>query len=448
MANSLIPYSFVPGTKAMASEVNANFVALANAVEEAKEFTSESIQQFNEDMEERLEQSLGNKLDTNLYNSLNITNSVMELPETMKVELNNGVLILKAGSVVIVPDGFESDGITPKFEYVTIENDLSISSSGLTGNYTTGTVFYNATTKSLGYIRLAETEVYSCPTVPLILSLHGYWYDTTSNWIRYYVDYTVKWTNDRYSFPICQITNEGSTITGINRINNGLGFVGSTFWVDKGVKFFIPSGKDTNGNYLNTEYVSDRLQLRTFDTTVTMYNAKLLWGPEEIFIANGTVVYSQAENYNKYAGKSRNSAIIATFDIVQGIISNLKVKNVFQFVDTSENILEYAKFCQLAPTTQTSAKPTSPSVVFTNYKSTVNWYRVWSDGWIEQGGRGGGEFSRTFLKPFSDTNYTILVVPLSSDGSNDNCMVKSVSATGFSAYIETNNSGFWYACGY
>ncbi len=34
MSNSLIPYSFTPGTKAKAQEVNANFIALANKIEE------------------------------------------------------------------------------------------------------------------------------------------------------------------------------------------------------------------------------------------------------------------------------------------------------------------------------------------------------------------------------------------------------------------------------
>lgn len=36
MTNSMIPYSFIPGTKAKAGEVNANFVALANLIEQNK----------------------------------------------------------------------------------------------------------------------------------------------------------------------------------------------------------------------------------------------------------------------------------------------------------------------------------------------------------------------------------------------------------------------------
>ena len=88
MANSLIPYSFVPGTKAMASEVNANFIALAQAVEDGKTFTSESIEDFHSEMEECLDESLGGKLETDLSNCNNITLTI-RLIENFPTFLNN-----------------------------------------------------------------------------------------------------------------------------------------------------------------------------------------------------------------------------------------------------------------------------------------------------------------------------------------------------------------------
>lgn len=44
MTNSIIPYSFIPGTKAKAGEVNANFIALANYIEQNKTYASENIE--------------------------------------------------------------------------------------------------------------------------------------------------------------------------------------------------------------------------------------------------------------------------------------------------------------------------------------------------------------------------------------------------------------------
>ena len=44
MTNSMIPYSFVPGTKAKADEVNANFISLANFIEQNKNSTANDIE--------------------------------------------------------------------------------------------------------------------------------------------------------------------------------------------------------------------------------------------------------------------------------------------------------------------------------------------------------------------------------------------------------------------
>ncbi len=45
MANSMIPYSFIPGTKAKADEVNANFIALAEIIEQNKVASAEDIEE-------------------------------------------------------------------------------------------------------------------------------------------------------------------------------------------------------------------------------------------------------------------------------------------------------------------------------------------------------------------------------------------------------------------
>lgn len=48
------------------------------------------------------------------------------------------------------------------------------------------------------------------------------------------------------------------------------------------------------------------------------------------------------------------------------------------------------------------------ATVVETYRNGTNWYRVWSDGWVEQGGLVvDGATSLTFLKPFVDANYTV-----------------------------------------
>lgn len=71
MTDSMIPYSFVPGTKAKASEVNANFIALANAI-------SENAQSLNEDYNEKID-DINSILDDELFVQRSVTTTSTNL---------------------------------------------------------------------------------------------------------------------------------------------------------------------------------------------------------------------------------------------------------------------------------------------------------------------------------------------------------------------------------
>lgn len=50
------------------------------------------------------------------------------------------------------------------------------------------------------------------------------------------------------------------------------------------------------------------------------------------------------------------------------------------------------------------------ATVIESYRNGTEWYRVWSDGWTEQGGRVDdttNQITLTFLKPFANTDYTV-----------------------------------------
>ena len=53
-----------------------------------------------------------------------ITNCITEIPQNINLELKDEALTLKAGSKVIVPNGFEADGTTPKFDEIIVANDI------------------------------------------------------------------------------------------------------------------------------------------------------------------------------------------------------------------------------------------------------------------------------------------------------------------------------------
>ncbi|MBO5870201.1 MAG: hypothetical protein J6Q89_05570 [Clostridia bacterium] len=93
-----------------------------------------------------------------------------------------------------------------------------------------------------------------------------------------------------------------------------------------------------------------------------------------------------------------------------------------------------------------------------SYISGTSWYRIYSDGWIEQGGylascsNAGTDVN--LLKSFSNTNYTIQVTPLekiynahiawATKKSKSVITLHSSANAGGTANLKSN----WYACGY
>ena len=60
-------------------------------------------------------------------------------------------------------------------------------------------------------------------------------------------------------------------------------------------------------------------------------------------------------------------------------------------------------------------------VVVESYSNGTSWYRVWSDGWCEQGGvtptGSNGYDTITLLKPYRDTNYSVIMTGRTDTGS-------------------------------
>lgn len=106
--------------------------------------------------------------------------------------------------------------------------------------------------------------------------------------------------------------------------------------------------------------------------------------------------------------------------------------------------------------------PTSKGILTESYVNGTSWYRVYSDGWCEQGGRtnsGSSNVTVTLLKPFIDTNYNIITNLIGSDGAYlsraDATVSRITTTTFFIDYKGTSPDGvgsgigyFWHACGY
>ena len=100
------------------------------------------------------------------------------------------------------------------------------------------------------------------------------------------------------------------------------------------------------------------------------------------------------------------------------------------------------------------AIPRPNAYVTQTWRSGTEWYRVWSDGWIEQGGHGTGG-ACTFNKSFSNTNYTFNVQPSSGYTSHPDWIAayehrpgRTTAKTSISYYEGGNQGWDWRASGY
>jgi len=94
--------------------------------------------------------------------------------------------------------------------------------------------------------------------------------------------------------------------------------------------------------------------------------------------------------------------------------------------------------------------------VVETYVNGKSWYRVWSDGWLEQGGLCTSHNLQTIslLKPFNNTDYSINLTETALANSaidtsrNDQIISKTTSS--FYCYINNSNNvgAYWKACGY
>lgn len=103
------------------------------------------------------------------------------------------------------------------------------------------------------------------------------------------------------------------------------------------------------------------------------------------------------------------------------------------------------------------------ATIVESYRNDTEWYRIWSDGWVEQGGQiTDNRAVLTFLKPFVNANYYINALPTRKGvWGGLSFQVVNMTATSAELWSTISNSGVainnwqhnnimnpvWYACG-
>ena len=305
------------------------------------------------DLEDKTQEGIERlKASSNALTTTQITNCITEIPQRIKYDLTDGTLTLKAGSVVVMPYGIEDKTNQFPIGATFLNENLKVVDT----QYNDGKFFVRAEVQSDVSDDAKETAIYN-RFVCFNAAYNGFSRfnnvssgagDTTSNWRLHYstdqniimstngsgvIEYT-----DTISFPFLIATGDGVHSYGsIKQVFNGIGYIGSTIWVDKGVKGLIPNGRNEDGTLNNREFETQNIMTySSIDGTTGEFQIQL----SETGIGRAKKSYWKhyvQENLNKGTdGVRLGRALVGSMTLANDVISNFQPKQPFRAIDYSD----------------------------------------------------------------------------------------------------------------
>ena len=151
-------------------------------------------------------------------------------------------------------------------------------------------------------------------------------------------------------------------------------------------------------------------------------------------------------------GPNENPLGVSTDPVYSGLIAQESTAQLYFKVANAVQNLELLDAGEvLEAVADKISRQDCKAYITETYKNGTSWYRVYSDGWCEQGGFGGGATGTiSLLKPMVDTNYQILCQK--SGASQFPIAVTGRTATSFTVDWDygsaTKTNGWWQASGY
>ena len=113
--------------------------------------------------------------------------------------------------------------------------------------------------KNLAFEQIAHS--YSGDNPPTDTNTYLYWYDTKNNLIKTSDNKGESWAYVGHSLPIAIVTTGLGSITSIDQVFNGFGYIGSHAFVLPNVKALVANGFNTDGTYKSKEWAVDKVLL-------------------------------------------------------------------------------------------------------------------------------------------------------------------------------------------
>ena len=323
-----------------------------------------------------------NRIDSKLDDNIR-TNCITKIPQDIKYELKDNEFVLKAGSKIYIPNGFEEDGTTLKFDEKVFDADISASVGTTTDGKTM--VFY----KSNGML-WSNMLVENCLSEDTVSpDFKGMNYDNPNNIIKFWDKNTAQ--EELFSLPLAIITVENSQVTMIDQVFNGFGYIGNTLFTLPGIECLSPNGRNEDGSLNNIKFTTSNVKLISLVDSAERYaylgenkfvvNIKsftYIQDNEPIAQAGNVYWINEKNNTIKYTNNQGQTWSIMPYCLVSynvksnesGKILEFNPKNVFNAVDRSDTYWA-----------SSAGKPSNKYVDLT-LNATGSSYTAPANGWV------------------------------------------------------------------
>ena len=307
--------------------------------------------------------------EKHFLNKQQITNCLLEVPQRIKYDLTDGTLTIKAGSVVIVPYGVEDLTTTYPVGSTFLNDNFKVADTQyadgkffvwvefvndcVSEQYTSTGVYTRVVSIALNTFKICWNASHYSVTATPSYDHGAQFYNTTTNecW-NTTSDGTIA---NQLSLPFCIITSDTSyAFASVDQVFNGMGYIGSTVWLDKGVKGLIPSGFNSDGSLKNIERTVGNFTTATLTAHTTsnmpfgMNASGTVGWSDALYIQeknpndNYSHWYKPSENILYYAGatvgdyKPNNTLICGFLGRTNGVVTEWEPKQSFHAPDIQD----------------------------------------------------------------------------------------------------------------
>ena len=253
-----------------------------------------------------------------------ITNCITEIPQDIKLEINNGAITLKAGSKV-----YNGNGVLK-----TTTTDISSANANYDGQVLI------ALSKDFDVLLTGFVPGETVSELPTSAASFKIYYNTTDK--KCYLDTTDGW--QECSLPIALGTSTTTSWTSIDQVFNGFGFIGSTIFALPGVKGLSPNGNDSLTGIKKNNIISIENILTytcpniTANVILDLYANKIAINSQAFDKPTTDLIFfDEINNYN-YAGLGISNDIwVGSARIENGKIVLFNPKHPISLIDKNDS---------------------------------------------------------------------------------------------------------------